>query len=616
MEYTQKNLFSVYVDADRKRSGFKTFTVKDYHAFLLSKLPVEKRQYAVINMNDLKNCLRLYKKKKDNRGASNLEQIAGSDDIVLSVYFNVSTEIHPSKWEQQIESIPFDEKPPSEPPTKRTRGPEAFTTSFTKSYKRFNDASQKQKRNVNEPLISMLGKFIETNTFNLSINQLLGYLLLRENRKSSNACSKIGRDIFMKKEEETTVFTPLEAVSLMHALVMSKEQTRKVKDFLAIKNVEFPTTNDLLPVRKSLRPDTFSVLDGKGRSLDYKNLVSDTISSVLRVVSETREMKEGNLKMYLKDGGDGAGTMPILKSKGAADDQDHIFQYGIIPLKLAVMDNLSGIEESLWLNPIPNAARSLRPIYLVREVETDAELLKDVIGKTDAARYDLHSNGTVINDTFVSVDIKDSMKDLKFKKCTSGLGGAACILCKPKVEDWTCLERIRTGFPINRTAADKMEIFNYVIDEHGNIVIKPGDFATRSGVTKEAISESDQHSLTITHSYINGCTWFMKMPYRCYADVHVWDEKKTVYGEAIRKSKDPVRESIRRETGLSLDYVNSAGGKGGISTTGEQARRFFSEKSCQVIQDLSKQHNIKHQTNMIKLHEQLSIVLRVVSCTR
>ena len=48
---------------------------------------------------------------------SYLEEIAGSNDIVLSVYFNVSTEIHPNKWEQQIESIPFDEKPPSEPPT-------------------------------------------------------------------------------------------------------------------------------------------------------------------------------------------------------------------------------------------------------------------------------------------------------------------------------------------------------------------------------------------------------------------------------------------------------------------------------------------------------------------
>ena len=400
----------------------------------------------------------------------------------------------------------------------------------------------------------------------------------------------------------------------MHALVMSKEQTRKVKDFLAIKNVEFPTTNDLLPVRKSLRPNTFSVLDGKGRSLDYKNLVSDTISLVLRVVPEPREMKEGSLKMYLKDGSDGAGTMPVLKSKGAAVDQDHIFQYGRIPPKLTVMDNLSGIEESLWSNPITNAARSLRPIYFVREMETDLELLKEVIGKTGAVRNDLHSNRTVINDTFVSVDIKDSTKNLKFKKCISGLGGAACILCKSKVQDWTCLERIRTGFPINRTAADTMvifkEIFNSVIDEHGNIVIKPGDFATRSGVTKEAISESGQHSITITHSYINGSTWFMKMLYRCYADVHV-------YGESIRKSKDPIRESIRRETGLSLDYVNSAGGKGGTSTTGEQARRFFSEKSREVIQDLlSKQHNIKHQTNMIKLHEQLSIVLREVPCTR
>ena len=62
----------------------------------------------------------------------------------------------------------------------------------------------------------------------------------------------------------------MEAVSLMHSLVLSKEQTRKVRDFLATKNVEFPTTNQLLPIRKGLRPDTFSVLDGKGETIELQ----------------------------------------------------------------------------------------------------------------------------------------------------------------------------------------------------------------------------------------------------------------------------------------------------------------------------------------------------------
>lgn len=68
----------------------------------------------------------------------------------------------------------------------------------------------------------------------------------------------------------------------------------------------------------------------------------------------------------------------------------------------------------------------------------------------------------------------------------------------------------------------------------------------------------------------------MKTLYRCYSDHQIWDEKKTVYGDPIRNAKDPVRDRIREETGLVLDFVNSIGGKGGTSTTGEQARRFFS----------------------------------------
>ena len=56
--------------------------------------------------------------------------------------------------------------------------------------------------------------------------------------------------------------------------------------FLGHKDIEFPTTNALLPVRKSLRPRTYSVLDGKGRGVDYKELVTKTVSSVLKIVAD------------------------------------------------------------------------------------------------------------------------------------------------------------------------------------------------------------------------------------------------------------------------------------------------------------------------------------------
>ena len=423
----------------------------------------------------------------------------------------------------------------------------------------------------------------------------------------------------------------------MHCLVLSKEQMRQMRYFLRQKDIEFPTTNNILPVRQSLRPPTYSVLGGKGRGLDITELVATTLKSIIQIVKEiSPDQSLDNLTFYLKDSGDGAGTMPALKSKKKCaiggddisdsqddddddndDDSDHMFQYGINPLKL-VRDVNGTTQEILWQNKVPNSARSLRPIYLIREVETDVELLDFVINETDHARNDLNENGLTINidkcDVHVSCIMKDSMKDLKFKKAISGLGGADCILCKSKVDDWTNLQKIEDGgFKI---AADTQNIFDNVLDENGNICIRPKDFGTRSGVTQKPLSDSDQHSITITHSYINGTTWYLKMLYRCYIDFKTWVEKAG-YCDHLYKSKGDVRETIKQKTGLCLDYVNSAGGKGGTSTDGKQGRRFYSDELIPVIDDLlSKPSNKKHKDNMLTLHKQLSIILRIVSCTR
>lgn len=130
--------------------------------------------------------------------------------------------------------------------------------------------------------------------------------------------------------------------------------------------------------------------------------------------------------MSFKDGADGAGQQVCWKSKSMIDSQANMFQYGITPLQLTC--ERDGQEEVIWRNDSPNAARTLRPVYLVREVETDEDLLSEVMGKTDSARDELVEEGLVVKfgDTAMYFDIKiiDSMKDLKFKRKISGLGGA------------------------------------------------------------------------------------------------------------------------------------------------------------------------------------------------
>ena len=117
------------------------------------------------------------------------------------------------------------------------------------------------------------------------------------------------------------------------------------------------------------------------------------------------------------------------------------------------------------------------------------------------------------------------MKDLKFKTKICGLGGADCLLCKSQFQDWRDPEKAKNGFKIDRTAADTYQIFLSVLDENGEIRINPKDFESRSGVTQQPLSNSDQHCITITHSYINGCNWFLKILYRCHADYPQWTER-------------------------------------------------------------------------------------------
>ena len=133
---------------------------------------------------------------------------------------------------------------------------------------------------------------------------------------------------------------------------------------------------------------------------------------------------------------------------------ENMFQYGLTPLKL--IRRVDDTTEILWQNLTPNNCRTLRPLFLIREKETDEELLNLVIPSTDTARSKLSSEGvcvTVGDEGFdVNVTIYDTMKDLKLKKHISGLGGADCILCKTKQADWSNIEKVLEGFPINRSA--------------------------------------------------------------------------------------------------------------------------------------------------------------------
>ena len=95
---------------------------------------------------------------------------------------------------------------------------------------------------------------------------------------------------------------------------------------------------------------------------------------------------------------------------------------------------------------------------LSAEKEDNPFLIDHVINSIDSACDKINNNGLVIN-TFstsmnISVVIKDTMKDLKIKKSLSGLGGADCIICTSKQNEYMIEGRIREGFAITQLAGE------------------------------------------------------------------------------------------------------------------------------------------------------------------
>ena len=179
----------------------------------------------------------------------------------------------------------------------------------------------------------------------------------------------------------------------------------------------------------------------------------------------------------------------------------HMFQYSVVPLRLEQNSKV------LWKNLTTNAANCTRPVYLLRALEDDPAVLNLVIPTTDKAREELALFRKITDKDGVSYkvqhDICDTMKDLKLKKKWSGLGGADCIICESKKDDWMDPNKIK-GFPITRSASSSVELYEILIYEgDGEIIKKNKDYEQRKGLTNKPLTSSDQHSMTILHSYIN-----------------------------------------------------------------------------------------------------------------
>ena len=241
------------------------------------------------------------------------------------------------------------------------------------------------------------------------------------------------------------------------------------------------------------------MLNDNGVQVDYIDLTVMTTKSIINMCNTNQELdNDKTLNMFYKDGGDTAGSQSTWNSKSIITASDHMFQYRLVPLCLEKEGRL------VWLNPVPNSPSSTRPLFLIRGHEDDPKLLDIVIPQTDIPRDFLNKSEMNIegaNGRIHSVQyfITNSMKDLKFKKKLSGLGGADCILCDSQKKDWKDVDLIIEGFPINRSSDDTLVLYKQLIEAgDGEIIRKAGDFRERKGLNNKPLSSS-------SHSFLHKC---------------------------------------------------------------------------------------------------------------
>jgi hypothetical protein len=437
--------------------------------------------------------------------------------------------------------------------------------------KSFIDLTLRMQRLRTDDLMKSLNSFLEVENKDsqnpMTITQILGYLIYRANYISDKKTAELGMDIYEQRNLERNSFSNMDAISLMHDLTLTKSQMRTMKSYLAAKGVFFPNTDELLKARAKLRPVIHDELDGDGVSVNYVNVIEMTSSSLINVIKSADVnsiVTNKELKIVYKDGCDGAGSQTVWDSVSMKDASDHMFQYGVVPLRVEQDSKV------LWKNPTPNAASSVRPVYLLRAAEDEDRVIDLYVKTTDTARTFLNSYAISIHDRDgllynVQHMIHDTMKDLKLKKKLSGCGGADCILCESRTADWKDPVQITNGFPITRFADSTMQLYEQLVAQgEGEILKAANDYATRKGITAEPKTTSSQHSICITHSYINVLGWIMKVLYRCNCSYECWIEKKTCLGDHIRKSKEKVQTMIKDGLGLVIDKVGGLNAKTGM----------------------------------------------------
>ena len=142
-----------------------------------------------------------------------------------------------------------------------------------------------------------------------------------------------------------------------------------------------------------------------------------------------------------------------------------------------------------------------------------------------------------------------------------------------------------------------------------------GDYERRQGITNMPISTLPYHkSPRPLHVRLGLLRWFIELLIRILGKCHKWrdgvlsDNQKKGYEKAEQKVKD----AIFADTGIRVRQPSS---RGGTTETGGTALRIFSKELIPTFERLLESHRVANAGNFMRIHKNLSIILRVIMLT-
>lgn len=398
--------------------------------------------------------------------------------------------------------------------------------------------------------------------------------------------AKVGQSIFKDRQLPDGHVSMEVASAVFETGKMSKRIYTDIRLLLKAAGADvLPPYDKLHAFKNERRPAVEKLVNPfSGVRFNYLKCLEMTSSQLLSSLKLPAFNNLTEVHMTLHDGLDGSGGHSIFNQIGSVETNNIImFMFRVENLK-----TVNG--EVIWENQSHASSSSCRPVMLMmgKETRENCEIVTTLQKERQNAKFPVKYQDKIIN---VEVQAKMSMIDGKMHSCISGLGGAFCCLCTNSKEQCKDKDLIKSGFKIDRTLEDTLQICEKELHLDRNR--KVGDYAVRKGVTQDPITTEDINNLHPLHNLLRCFGWIFKICYHATAGHLSWSEAKLDVSNRVarallflKQAKDEIQARVKEETSITLEKADPTG-HGGTSTTGNIAKVTFIIVYCCLIYPLN-----------------------------